>query len=60
MNKVNKIYCVAVYKGNGRDIYVAQINNSSLGLSEKDKTLVQEWCDKMLGWYCFSMKKLET
>ena len=24
------------------------------------KSLVQEWCDKMLGWYCFSMKKLET
>ena len=62
MNKANKIdvrYSVA---------QAIQRNwQRSLGLSEKDITClfsksykVQEWCNKMLGWYCFSMAKLET
>ena len=29
-----------------------------LQLAVFPKSLVQEWCDKMLGWYCFSTKKL--
>ena len=32
------LQCSRLYKENGRDIYVAEINNSYLGLSEKDIT----------------------
>ena len=68
MNKANKIdarYSVTQAIQRNWQRYLRSLNKQQFfGIVRKGHYLsilkVQEWCYKMLGWYCFSMEKLET
>ena len=70
MNKANKIdarYSVGQAINRNGQGYLRSLNNSSLGLSEKDITCILYFQrvkhkngETMLRCYCFSMEKLKT